>query len=92
MGTSKDNLIDEIDKLKKELKHAKKYTYIYETTSLHCNDGELYIYYGNKDNCLVFNVEQLYKDLPFIITQVVKEQNKMQKMYLDLIKESIKEI
>ena len=94
MGTSKDNLIERINELQKELKHAKKHTYIYETHHLYCNDGEMHFAFGDIDDekWLVYNIDQLYKDLPFIITQVVKENKKMQKMYLDLIKESIKEI
>ncbi len=91
MGTSKDNLIDKIDKLEKQLEIAKKHTYVYETTSLHCNDGEFYMYYGD-DKCVVFNVETLFKDLPFMISQVVKEQAKMQKWHLDRLKQELKEI
>jgi len=40
----------------------------------------------------VFNTDQLYKDLPFIINQVVKENKKMQEMYLESIKESLEEL
>lgn len=73
---------------------SKKTTYIHETNSLHCTDGELHIYYGNhkEEKLLVFNVEQLYKDLPFIINQVIKENNKMQKMHLNNIVTELKEI
>ena len=65
-----------------------KTTYIHETNHLYCQDGELHIGYG-KDNWVVFNTDQLYKDLPFIINQVVKENKKMQEMYLKSIKESL---
>ena len=94
MGTSKDNLIEKIDELEKKLKQAKKHTYIYETHTLQVWDGELHIGYGDLEDekNLVWNVESLFKDLPFLITQVVKENKKMQKMYLDLIKETLKEI
>jgi len=91
MGTSKDNLIEKIEQLEKELELAKKHTYVYETTSLHCNDGEFYMYYGD-DKCVVFDVEQLFKDLPFMINQVVKEQAKMQDWHLERLTESLKEI
>jgi hypothetical protein len=40
----------------------------------------------------VYNTDQLIKDLPFIINQVIKENKKMQEMYLDLIKEELKEL
>ena len=94
MGTSKDNLIEKINELEKELKEAKKHTYIYESHTLQVWDGELHIGYGDLEDekSLVWNVESLFKDLPFLITQVVKENKKMQKMYLDLKKESLKEI
>ena len=68
-----------------------KTTYIHETNHLYCQDGELHIGYG-KDNWVVFNTGQLYKDLPFIINQVVKENKKMQEMYLESIKESLEEL
>lgn len=82
---------EKIKDLEKQLEVAKRHTYVHETIQLHCNDGELYIYYDN-DKCVVFNVEQLYKDLPFIVTQVVKEQQKMQTWHLDNLKESLMEL
>ena len=87
-------LEEKIDKLKAQLKEARMHTYVGETTSLHCSDGELYISYDNwgKESCLVMDVNQLYRDLPFIISQVCKEQKKMQKMHLKLIKETLTEI
>jgi len=66
-------------------------TYIGQTDSLHCSDGELYIEY-DENKTLVMNVEQLYKDLPFIISQVVKEQKKTHKMHLKMLKHSLKTI
>ena len=68
-----------------------KTTYIHESNTLHCHDGELHIQYG-KDNWVVFNVEHLFKDLGFIVDQVVKENKKMQDMHLSLIKDSLKEL
>ena len=66
-------------------------TYIGQTDSLHCSDGELYIEY-DEDKTLVMDVEQLYKDLPFIISQVVKEQKKTHKMHLKMLQESLNDI
>ena len=91
MGTSKDNLIEKIEDLEKQLEQAKKNTYVYDTTQLHCNDGEFYMYYGD-DKCVVFDVEQLFKDLPFMINQVVKEQAKMQEWHLGRIKEELMDL
>jgi len=68
-----------------------KHTYIHETHTLQCFDGEFYIGYGD-DNWVVYNTDQLIKDLPFMINQVVKENKKMQDMYLDLIKDELKEL
>ena len=100
MGTSKETLLEEIDRLKKELKTAKnlvnlakKHHYVHETNSLHCQDGELYIYHngiGKDERCVVMCVEQLLKDLPFIVEQVVQSNKKMQQMYLKGIKDSLK--
>ena len=49
------------------------------------------MYYGD-DKCIVFNVEQLFKDLPFMVNQVVKEQAKMQDWHLSRLKDELKEI
>ena len=69
-------------------------TYVGETLSLHCQDGELRIFYGDIDDqkLLVMDVEHLFKDLPHIIHLVVEEQKKMQEMYLEMIKESINKL
>ena len=81
--------------LEEQLKQAKKHTYIYETHHLQVWDGELHVGFGdypNNEKFLVWNVESLLKDLPFIITQVVKENKKMKKMYIDSIIETSIEI
>ena len=80
-----------IEDLQSQLASAKKNTYIYETNHLYCQDGEMHIGFGD-DKWLVYNTDQLYKDLPFIINQVIKENKKMQDMYLDLIKDELKEL
>ena len=87
-------LEEKIEKLEAQLIEARTHTYVGETTSLHCSDGELYISYDSwgQESCLVMEVNQLYRDLPFIISQVCKEQKKMQKMHLKLIKEAQTEI
>ena len=92
--TSKEQLHQKITELKGDLLEArseKKHTYIHETHHLQCSDGEMHIGYGD-DEWLVYNTDQLFKDLPFIINQVVKENAKMQKMYLDLIKTELEEL
>jgi chromosome segregation ATPase len=68
-----------------------KVTYIHETSHLYCSDGEMHIQYGDCDNenWVVYNTDQLFKDLPFIINQVVKENKKMQSYYLGQIKKEL---
>jgi hypothetical protein len=87
-----DNRIAELEKkiriLKVKLEEARKYTYVYETDSLHCSDGELYIGYDD-NKTLVMDVHQLFRDLPSIISMVTKEQKKMQEMHLEMIKEAL---
>jgi len=70
------------------------HTYVGETHTLHCSDGELVIGYGNvdEDKTLVMDADQLFRDLPSIIKMVTKEQKKMQKMHLKMIKETLTEI
>lgn len=88
---------DRIKQLEEQLKLAKKrienpQIYIHETTTMYCSDGELHIGYNNDIGTLTFNVDTLYKDLPSIISMVVKENAKQQEMYADLIKESLDEL
>jgi len=79
--------------LKNDLANARMNTYVGVTTDLYVNDGELYINYGeNGEKTLVMCTEQLFKDLPFIIDQVVKDNAKMQKMYLNDIVTVLKDI
>ena len=84
-----DNRIKKLEKqiriLRVKLEEARKHTYIYNTDSLWCNDGELYIGYNN-DKTLVMCVDQLFRDLPSIISMVCKEQKKIQQMHLEMIK------
>lgn len=84
-------LKQQIASLKKQLEHAQNHTYVYNTESLHCSDGEFYMEYNN-GKTIIFEVNSLFNDLPFIINQVVKEQAKMHKWKLDLIKDELKEL
>ena len=87
-----DNRVKELEekivRLEQELEDARTHTYIGETDSLHCSDGELYFGYDN-DKTLVMEVDQLFRDLPSIISMVTKEQKKMQEMHLEMIKEAL---
>jgi len=81
---------DRIKELEAQL--AQKHTYVHEIHTLQCSNGELYLGYGDKDECLVINVDTFYKDLPSIISMVTKENTKQQKMYTNLLKESLSEL
>ena len=87
-----DNRVKELEekivRLEQELEDERTHTYIGETDSLHCSDGELYFGYDN-DKTLVMEVDQLFRDLPSIISMVTKEQKKMQEMHLEMIKEAL---
>jgi len=80
-----------IEELEKKLDQALKHTYVYDTHTLHCENGELYIYYGD-DRSLVINIDTIYNDLPFLIFQVCKEQKKNQEDTLKSIKDSLDKI
>ena len=85
-------LIKEIEEL---LSHPDEYntTYIYETISLHQSNGELYVDYGTIDNTktLVFNIDNLYKDLGIWINLVKKGNAEMQQLYKDNINKEIED-
>ena len=87
-----DNRIEKLEKqiriLRIKLEEAQSHTYIYDTDTLWCSDGELYFGYNN-DKTLVMNVDQIFRDLPSIIHMVTKEQKKQQAMYLKMIKEAL---
>tara|TARA_R110002167_G_scaffold2540_4_gene12840 strand:- start:687 stop:971 length:285 start_codon:yes stop_codon:yes gene_type:complete len=94
MDLKKIDLKDRIKELEEQLALEKKNTYIHETHHLYCDSGEMHFGYGDPDDSkwLVYNTDQLFKDLPFIINQVCKENKKMQDYYLDKIKEELKEL
>ena len=75
--TSTEQLQQKITELEGDLLEAKanQYTYIHETHSLHCSDGEFYMGFGDihEEKTLVFNVTSLFRDLPHIIDMVVTE-------------------
>ena len=87
-----DNRVKELEAqiqiLKVQLQDAQSHTYIYDTDTLWCSDGELCFGY-NDNKTLVMNVDQLFRDLPSIISMVTREQKKMQEMHLEMIKEAL---
>ena len=87
-----DNRIEKLETrikiLEAQLEEAQSHTYIYDTDTLWCSDGELCFGYNN-NKTLVMNVDQLFRDLPSIISMVTKEQKKMQQMHLKMIKEAL---
>ena len=87
-----DNRIEKLEAqveiLKAQLQDAQLHTCVGETDTLHCLDGELYIGYDD-NKTLVMEVDQLFRDLPSIISMVTKEQKKMQEMHLKMIKQAL---
>ena len=85
------HLIKEIDGTIENERICKDSIYIYETISLHQSDGDLHVEYGdiNDTKMLVFNIDNLYKDLGTWIYLVKEGNAEMQKMYTDNIKNSI---
>tara|TARA_R110000787_G_scaffold100936_1_gene206090 strand:+ start:244 stop:513 length:270 start_codon:yes stop_codon:yes gene_type:complete len=82
---------EKIKDLEHKLAMAKKHTYIHDTHTMWCDNGELHVGFNN-DRWLVWNTDDLFKDLGSIVSMVTKENTEMQKWYLDKIKESLKEI
>ena len=85
------HIVAEIDRTIENERICKDTIYIHETNSLYQSDGELHIEYGDVDQSkmLVFNIDNLYKDLGTIIHMVKEGNAEMQKMYADNIKNSI---
>ena len=86
-------LVKEIKHLMENERICKDTIYIHETTSLHQSDGELYVEYGdiNDTKMLVFNIDNLYKDLGTIIYMVKEGNAEMQQMYKNSIDKEIKD-
>ena len=83
-----------IAKLYKQLDEKNNHTYVGETHTLHCSDGELVIGYGSIDEVktLSMDIDQLFRDLPSIIRMVTKEQKKQQEMQLKMIVKATTEL
>lgn len=62
--------------------------YIYDIHSLSANDGELYLWYGD-DDFVVFDCEQLYKDLGHIIRLVAEQNKEMQRYHKEQIMKTV---
>jgi len=84
-------LIAEIDKTIENESICRDTTYIYESISLHQSDGELYVEYGdiNDTKMLVFNIDNLYKDLGSWIHLIKQGNAEMQQMYKNSIDKEI---
>ena len=65
-----------------------KAKYIYDIHSLSANDGELYLWYGD-DDFVVFDCEQLYKDLGHIIRLVAEQNKEMQRYHKEQIMKTV---
>ena len=85
-----DELNKRIDHLEERLHDALHHTYVGETYGLYAMNGELHITYQDGERELTMCTESLFKNLPFIIDQVCKQQKKMNKMYLKEIKNALK--
>tara|TARA_R110000796_G_scaffold89370_1_gene192859 strand:- start:12 stop:317 length:306 start_codon:yes stop_codon:yes gene_type:complete len=84
------DLKETIERLEERLQCALNHTYVGNTDDLYVMNGELHITYYDGQRTLTMDSESLFKDLPFIINQVCKEQKKMNKMYLKQIKKALK--
>jgi len=84
-------LIAEIDKTIENERICRDTTYIYESISLHQSDGELCVEYGdiNDTKMLVFNIDNLYKDLGSWIHLIKQGNAEMQQMYKNSIDKEI---
>lgn len=72
--------------------NMEKGKYICDIHSLSANDGELYLWYGNEEEFVVFDCEELYKDLASIVSLVAEQNKEMQEYHKKKIKEAIKEL
>jgi hypothetical protein len=66
--------------------------YIYDIHSLSANDGELYLWYGQDDEYIVLDCEELYKDLANVIRLVVEQNKEMQQYHKERIMKSVTKI
>ena len=87
---------EQIKNLTERLEQAKRHHYVYQSYNTWVQHGELHMMHGDyangEEKHLVMNVAELYKDLPFIIDQIVKENKKEQREVLDNIKNTIKDL
>ena len=87
---------EQIKNLTERLEQAKRHHYVYQSYNTWVQHGELHMMHGDygsgEEKHLVINIGELYKDLPFIIDQVVKENKKEQREYFENIKLTLKDL
>jgi len=70
-----------------------KIKYIYDIHTISKDHGELYLWYGEKgEECIVFDCEQLYRDLAGIIHFVSEGNDEMQKHHKERLIEELNKI
>lgn len=89
-----DQLAQHFDEINTErlalIEAATKKTYINNTQSMYCSDGEFIAEHSN--GTLIWDAQSLFEDLPFIVTQVTNEAAKTAEMHLEMLKDSLKEL
>ena len=74
-------------KEKKEIKTI----YVHETVSIWSENGEVMIQTCN-DDIIVFNGENLFNDIPSLMTVALKERRKQEEITLELIESGLNKI
>ena len=66
--------------------------YIYDVHTLSANDGELYLWYGQNDEYIVLDCEEMYRDLASFIRLVTEQNKDMQEYHKERIMKTVTEL
>jgi len=66
--------------------------YIYDVHTLSANDGELYLWYGQNDEYIVLDCEEMYRDLASFIRLVTEQNKEMQEYHKERIMKTVTEL
>ena len=77
--------------MSKEEKKPRNLIYVHEIVTIWSENGEVYAQ-TDTDDIIVFHGENLFNDIPSLMTSALKERRKQEKLTLEMIEDKLNEM